>query len=1161
MSDLPPVGFRAVIENSAGFERAAESIDKVIARISITTKSTSDSVNKSLITLEGKFRTAFENAAKAVTKAHDGISRALKQIEATIKNIASVIAGVLVGAFGILTAAVTGLFSLMNRGASFQGLIDSFERLTGSINVSANALLTHLRMAARGTISDMELLRMANVALAGATGEFATQFAERLPDILKIAGAQARATGQDIDFLFQSLITGIKRGSPMLIDNTGLVLRVEAANQAYADSIGVTVEALTAEQKQIALLNAVIESGTNAMNTFGEVQDTTSNKVARFGTFITNIFDKISLQLQPLFRALLDGVNTFLSGIAQFIQSAGPYIAALVQAIVEALRPLFSAVEGWAEGMNSAQAARAFFMGAANTFGSFLRAVITIATQIMQVISALAQGIANFLLGSSPPPEGPLHDMDTGARATMQAYLDAISDTSLEPVDDVAARIKEILGSISGLDTNQLELRFALLDQSLQPFVEQLELAQAYYTRLAAPLNAALDNVNDQMDSAVQALIRGDAGADELVRSLDAQRESVEGQLEAAQDRVEAAQQQVDLAEAEQAVQRARLEAQQQELEIAQRILEAREAIREANRRPTDTDTGETPTDTGTDTGGDGGGGDGTGGGTEPTGGGGSGDLPQLDTGGAGGAAVSTFEDLFQFDEKEINAAGEEISKAFMEGLGAGTIESFETTRSAMETNVSSLGDAFDALPARINQIGTTIENAIRTNLVNPIAIWLHTAASHFDSTQYGTFAYMVATLPTRIQTWLTQAGANITATGAQISNAVHVAVVAPIQIAFRDFAANFDPSQFGSFAYMFATLPTRIQTWLTQASANITTVGARINNAIRDGIVNPIEIAFRDFGNNFNPAIFGSFAYQFATLPTRIQGWLSTVGEQFRLTFVVPIQDFVNNSVLPLFAGLEDERSIAFNISSFVAALPTTLEDLANQLQNQLVQPFIDKIGAVRDWLLFFFTTNEPGSLKAFLDTAVDYFFEFPNRIAEALQSIGSMIVSTFVVPIVNALNTVIGAFESLINSLIEPIANLMEQLGTAAVAIPGMGFAAEALISGADSLRGSTVSFGRIPVPGARTGGDFSGGLLRVGENGEELIANTARRISVFPNEFLTALDNLSANPQTLPASGAGGGNTYNNSSESNASYTFNNLNNDAQVMQRIALLRSLG
>ncbi len=1088
MADLPKIGFYAEVQNSAGFQKASAAVDAALARVSEVAKASADKVNTSLTRMESQFKGAFDKVAKTVANAGDKIKHALSIIESAIKGVASLITGVLLGALSALTLGFTALIGLMSRGANFQGIIDSFERLTGSIHVSASALLNDLRVAAQYTISDMELLRMTNVALAGATGEFATQFAERLPEILRIAGAQARSTGQDVDYLFNSLITGIKRGSPMLIDNTGLVLRIEEANKAYADSIGVTVEQMTAEQKQLALLNAVMEAGAAATETLGEAQLTNAQRIAQFGTLITNIFDRISMFLQPIFAQMLGTINYFLMGVQNLLDSAAPYIAAIVQQITSFLSSIFGSVEAWSEGMNSPTAARNFFMGAANTFGAFLRGVVIVATQIMQVISDLAAGIASFLLGSSPPPEGPLHEMERGARATMRAYLEAISDTDLDPVEKVAARINHILGGFGNLNENQIDLRFAQLDRALQPFVDQLALAEASYARLSISQGAALDNVNEQLDSAVIALRDGDAGAAELVRNLDAQRQQLERSQMIEQERIEAARQQLALAEANQAMERARLEARQDELAILERIRKAREAMR-PDRTPGEL--GVSPTgDSGSGGGSSGGGGAGAGE-TPGGGGGGAGELPAVAGGGAGGAAA-TFENLFEFDAKEIAAAGEQISKGFMEGLGAGTLENFGTVRAGLEANVSSLGSAFDALPARIEAIGTQVSNAIQTNIVNPIEIWFAQAARHFDSSQFGTFAYYVATLGTRIGIWLGNVGQNFEA-----------AFVTPIQT----FITN-------NIAPLFADATTP-----------------------------------------------GSIPFFFAQLIPNVTTALITWGNSLQVNLIDPLVAKITNFIQPLLDVMGNPDSIAFQFFSMIGNTVLALATWGNELFNTFVQPVLDTVGVIAGSLTAFFAGTETGSLSWIISQAVDYFTEFPARIGEALSTARQFVMDSFVSPIIDVLNAVIGGFEGMLRSLVGPVADLLDTAAQIANALPGGGFSVAALHEAATNLRGTNINLPRVELPGAARGGMFGPGLLRVGEKGEELIANSARRLSVFPNNFMSAIQNLAPQPQALPTGGVGGGSVYNNSSESNAQYNFNNMRSDSQVMQRIALLRSLG
>jgi hypothetical protein len=84
---------------------------------------------------------------------------------------------------------------------------------------------------------------------------------EEFTELMEIARDRARAMGLTIEQAFNDIVTGIGRGSPLILDNLGLVIDQVAANEDYASSLGKTADALTEEEKKQALLNAVLEQG------------------------------------------------------------------------------------------------------------------------------------------------------------------------------------------------------------------------------------------------------------------------------------------------------------------------------------------------------------------------------------------------------------------------------------------------------------------------------------------------------------------------------------------------------------------------------------------------------------------------------------------------------------------------------------------------------------------------------------------------------------------------------------------------------------------------------------------------------------------------------------------------------------------------------------
>lgn len=248
----------------------------------------------------------------------------------------------------MVAGAVVGLGAILGKlaidAAPLEGIGMAFEVMAGKAGLS----LADLRTASRGTISDFELMRVANIALAGAGDDLGQAFGRDLPQLMAIAGAAARATGQDAGFMFESLLVGVKRVSPRLIDNTGLQLKLGEANKALADSLGITVEELTGEQQQIALLNATLEAGAAMVADFGGGQLTAAEQMAQFRASAQNTKDQIGLALLPALQALLvplsELAETYGPQIIAWAEQAGIWLGENIPIAVEWLSETITAL-------------------------------------------------------------------------------------------------------------------------------------------------------------------------------------------------------------------------------------------------------------------------------------------------------------------------------------------------------------------------------------------------------------------------------------------------------------------------------------------------------------------------------------------------------------------------------------------------------------------------------------------------------------------------------------------------------------------------------------------------------------------------------------------------------------------------------------------------
>ena len=199
--------------------------------------------------------------------------------------------------------------------------------------------------------------------------------------------------------------------------------------------------------------------------------------------------------------------------------------------------------------------------GGGQIIGAFAAGMASAATNVVKVVTKLAQIVADFLQGFSPPERGPLSTIDTGGANIIKAWSDGMLAGFVNPADKVAEMVNTRLGSIASMSGAQVAARLAELDSAMRPFREQADLAKADFEAMAGfadPLTKALER---QQQKAVKAAAGG--GDVEQVRMLDAQLERVRELKDLAEARNDQAQIDLAFAEAQQAEERALLKIQQ----------------------------------------------------------------------------------------------------------------------------------------------------------------------------------------------------------------------------------------------------------------------------------------------------------------------------------------------------------------------------------------------------------------------------------------------------------------------------------------------------------------------------------------------------------------------------------------------------------------------
>lgn len=260
-------------------------------------------------------------------------------------------AGAIGAAVGLLTQGVGEAAKLGNQVVKVDR---SFQGLAASAGQSGAEILAALRQASGGEIDDLSLKLAAN--RANLLGVATT--AEDLSRLLAIARERSQALGTTTQEAFDDLVTGLGRGSPLILDNLGIVVKIGDANEAYAKKLGKTAAELTSVEQKQALINAVLSQAGTGANAAGD-------GLTRLNTTLTNVGQAAGEAVAPIINLAADGLERIIRAAQGSEEAIVQLRAALAgrdtytQAEVDAEK-LARAQEKINKGLERAQDLRAF---------------------------------------------------------------------------------------------------------------------------------------------------------------------------------------------------------------------------------------------------------------------------------------------------------------------------------------------------------------------------------------------------------------------------------------------------------------------------------------------------------------------------------------------------------------------------------------------------------------------------------------------------------------------------------------------------------------------------------------------------------------------------------------------------------------------------------
>jgi hypothetical protein len=197
------------------------------------------------------------------------------------------------------------------KAAQFQVVQRSFEQLAASQGQQADQMLAKMKELSGGTVSNLELMKQANTALLLGLP------VDRFGDMLKIASTASAATGESMQFMLKSIVTGLGRGSKLILDNLGILVNVASANEKYAAALGRTASSLSDAEKKQAFINEALRVGKANADKMSGSSDNFKTNLERLEATIEDTSTALGAKLLPAGNLAVKMFNKMIGSVGK----------------------------------------------------------------------------------------------------------------------------------------------------------------------------------------------------------------------------------------------------------------------------------------------------------------------------------------------------------------------------------------------------------------------------------------------------------------------------------------------------------------------------------------------------------------------------------------------------------------------------------------------------------------------------------------------------------------------------------------------------------------------------------------------------------------------------------------------------------------------------
>ena len=292
-----------------------------------------DKVKKDADKAGSSFNTLDKNA-RSTDRAMKGVSNMSSNTTKNFSKMSQGITGGLVPAYATLAAqlfALDALFRFLREAADFRVLQEGQEAFAGVTGRAMKTLAKDIQTATAAQVTFKEASQAAAIGLAAGLSP------SQLNELGEAAKTVSVALGRDTTDSFNRLIRGVTKAEPELLDELGIILRLDEATRAYAAQIGTTKEQLTTFQKSQAVANDVLMQ---AETRYGAINQLLGEDSVNQLNKLMVAFDEVLNRLRSFIGPLAEFFGDFLTNNIESATAAiGVFAASITGGLIRGATP------------------------------------------------------------------------------------------------------------------------------------------------------------------------------------------------------------------------------------------------------------------------------------------------------------------------------------------------------------------------------------------------------------------------------------------------------------------------------------------------------------------------------------------------------------------------------------------------------------------------------------------------------------------------------------------------------------------------------------------------------------------------------------------------------------------------------------------------------